>query len=185
MSDGKPSLRSRLPELAIEAAMVVFAVLVALGVEEWREERQLREFADRARGAVAAEVGANLEELRSTGAALDSTATLLSRVVRENDVSLLTGGLALVLPDFSAAAWRTAQTSQASAYLDYDWMIEVSRAYELIEFYSSVATQVVEAMSVIIMRAPTVEGLNSISGRLVVLTGLHGQLEERLEALGD
>ncbi len=29
--------------------MVVFAVLAAFGVEEWREERQLRRFADMAR----------------------------------------------------------------------------------------------------------------------------------------
>ena len=35
-------VRWRFAELATEALMVVFAVLVALGVEEWREERQLR-----------------------------------------------------------------------------------------------------------------------------------------------
>jgi hypothetical protein len=48
MTTGR-SLLTKLPELALEAAMVVFAVLVALGVEGWNDERQMREFADRAR----------------------------------------------------------------------------------------------------------------------------------------
>ena len=58
-------VRWRLAELATEAMMVVFAVLVALGVEEWRQERQLRAFADRARAAVDLEIEQNLEQLRS------------------------------------------------------------------------------------------------------------------------
>ena len=32
-------VRWNLAEMAVEALMVVFAVLVAFGVEEWREER--------------------------------------------------------------------------------------------------------------------------------------------------
>ena len=46
--------------------MVVFAVTVALAVEEWREERQLQEFADRARAGVIAEVRANIDEFERT-----------------------------------------------------------------------------------------------------------------------
>lgn len=49
-------MRWKLAELATEALMVVFAVLVALGVEEWREERRLRTFAERARAAVDLEI---------------------------------------------------------------------------------------------------------------------------------
>lgn len=64
---GGEKARWKLAELATEALMVVFAVLVALGVEEWREERQLRAFADRARMAVDLELEQNLDEFRSDG----------------------------------------------------------------------------------------------------------------------
>jgi hypothetical protein len=53
-------LIARLPALALEALMVVFAVLVALGVEEWREQRQMAAFAERVRSAVLAEVDLSL-----------------------------------------------------------------------------------------------------------------------------
>jgi len=46
--------------------MVVFAALVALAVEEWRDERQMHEFADRAR------MGVVTEQLAVVGAAIDA-----------------------------------------------------------------------------------------------------------------
>ena len=62
--------RWNLAEMATEALMVVFAVLVAFGVEEWREERQLRQFAEVARAAVELELEENLDEFKSTQASL-------------------------------------------------------------------------------------------------------------------
>ena len=59
--------RARVMELALEATMVVFAVLVALALEEWRQERRLQGFADRARSSVVAELEANLHPIRNVG----------------------------------------------------------------------------------------------------------------------
>lgn len=36
MVERGPASRRKLPEIALEAAMVVFAVLAAFGVDEWR-----------------------------------------------------------------------------------------------------------------------------------------------------
>ena len=86
---GGDRVRRRLPELAAEALMVVFAVLVALGVEEWREERQLRAFADRARAAVDQEIELNLDEFRSTESNLvegsETVATVLRALLEVRD----------------------------------------------------------------------------------------------------
>jgi hypothetical protein len=180
---GAGSLRSKLPELVVEAAMVVFAVLVALGVEEWREERQMREFAGRAQSAVLAEVRANLEEFQATGPGLDSTLTALGRFMRDDDVSILPGGVGLVLPDFSSAAWHAAEVSQAATYLDYEWVIRVSRAYEVYDTYSRVSNDILDDLSTVIGRMPTVDGVRAMYGRLIILTEIHRQVQERLEAL--
>ena len=83
------SLLARLPELALEALMVVFAVLVALAVEEWRDERQMHEFADRARMGVVTELRANLDEFEETGPGLLATDAMLREVTQEEDFSLL------------------------------------------------------------------------------------------------
>lgn len=63
-------LRWKLAEIAIEAVMIVFAVLLALGFEEWRDEQQLRQLADRARVAVDVELQQNLTEFGLAEASL-------------------------------------------------------------------------------------------------------------------
>ena len=62
--------------------MVVFAVLVAFGVEQWREERQLRRFADVARAAVELELRENLDEFRGAEPALEDATELFLRILR-------------------------------------------------------------------------------------------------------
>lgn len=169
---------TQLRSIAIEATMVVFAVLVALAVDEWREERQLHDFADRARTAVVAEMRANLDEFDQTAAALESTVALLGEVVDGEDVSLLGGGLDVAFPEVSSAAWQAAQAGQAAPYLDYDWMIRAGRAYEVNRAYNRVADEAIDDMAAIIGSGPTLETLGRVYGRLVVLTGIHAQVQE-------
>jgi hypothetical protein len=183
MSGRTKGLRSTVPGLALEALMVVFAVLVALGFEEWRDERQMRQFADRVHAAVIAEVQANLEEFRTTGPGLRSTQALLSEVLSKRDISALEDRFSLTFPDFSSAAWRAAQASQAAPYLNYDWVIQVSRAYEAYDIYARIADQIIDATSSIMGGSPTLDGIGAIQGRLVILTEVHRQVEERLELL--
>ena len=176
-------MRTRVAELAVEAVMVVFAVLVAFAVDEWREERQLRDFADRARAAVEAEIAANVEEFEATAAALDSVQALLGEAVRNDDPSLLGGSIAFSLPEPSSAAWRASQGSVAAPYLDYGWVIRVSRAYEVSETYARIAERAIDDMSSVIGTGATIETMQPIYGRLVILSDMHGQVRDRFQAL--
>lgn len=176
-------MRSKFSDLALEALLVVFAVMVALAVEEYREERQLQDFADRARIAVVAEVQANVDEMILTGPGLDSTAAKLGGVLESGDMAGLAGDISFTLPEISTAAWRAAQVSRAAPYLDYEWMIQVSRAYEVYDTYRIVGNQAIEAMTLVIGAAPTNEGVRSIYGRLIIISGVHEQLLDRLEAI--
>lgn len=178
-------VRTRFAELAAEAGMVVFAVLIAFAVDEWREERQLRDFADRARAAVEAEMQANVEEFEATAAALDSVQALLGQVVESEDPALLGGSLAFSLPEPSSAAWRAAQASVAAPYLDYDWVIRASRAYEVGETYARVAERAIDDMSAVIGTGATLETMQAVYGRLVILSDMHEQVRDRFQALLD
>ena len=178
-------LKTRFAELAVEAGMVVFAVLVAFAVEEWREERQLVEFADRARAAVEAEMQANVQEFEATAVALDSVRALLGRVVSSGDPTLLGGSLAFSLPEPSSAAWQAAQGSVAAPYLDYGWVIRASRAYEVSATYARVAERAIDDMSAVIGIGATVETITPVYGRLVILSDMHEQVRDRFQALLD
>lgn len=181
------TLRDKLPELAVEAVMVVFAVTAALAADAWWENRQMEEFAERASAAVLAEVEANLGEFRSTGSALDSVQVVLAQVLQTQDLTAMGNDLGFDLPEVSTAAWRAAQTSQAAAYIDYGWMIQVGRAYEVVDTYDGIGTGLIDAMSDIIGASVgtslDLDRLRSVFGRLVVLSDVHDQVESRLEAI--
>lgn len=175
--------RERLSDLALEAAMVVFAVLVAFGVDEWREQRQLRSLAEQAQAAVLAEVAANLEELRDTGPSLRTTVEQMEPVIREADIERLDARFSVQLPEVSRAAWDAAQLSRGAPYFDYAWLIRVARAYETYEAYERMGDRLIDAISGVVGGQPRIENLSVVYGYLLVLTEVHGQVEDGFAAL--
>lgn len=192
---GGEKVGRRLPELATEALMVVFAVLVALGVEEWREERQLRAFADRARAAVDQEIELNLEEFRNTESRLtegsETVATVLQallEVQESGESGSVEGSFSFAEPGISMAAWRVAQASQAAPYFDYDWVIGRARHYERVERYADLWDQFIEGLAAV-EAAYTANDLDAIvtafsrtQGQLRIIRQHHEQLQEQMEA---
>ena len=177
-------LRARLPELALEAAMVVFAVLVALAFDEWRENRHFRELADRARTAVVAEATANLEELERTSADLRSVRERLVQAISSMEEGLDTSlDLTFELPEFSSAAWQAAQVTQAAPYLDYAWVIRVSRAYENVRVSAQVQAQLLETLGGLTAAASERDTLARLSVQVAMLLQIHETLEERFREI--
>jgi hypothetical protein len=183
MSTRSGGLRPRIGGLLVEATMVVFAVLVALALEEWRQEQRLLDFAARAETSVVAELQANLEELDGSRPSLLELQEVLIRVVTEEDLSLLGDQLDVQLPDLSSAAWEVAQSSEAAPYFDYEWVIEMARAYEILEVYENANDNIIAAMSAIIGRGATLERVGDVFGWLVIINDVHRQTEERLRAV--
>lgn len=182
MSESNPlpgPTRRSFRSLASEAAMVVFAVLVALAVDAWWEDRQNHELAERVRASVEAEIRANLADLESTAEDLASKRSALADAladVRAGRPASL--DLDFEIPDVSTAAWRAAQVTQAAPYLDYAWVIEVSRAYQSQSLYDDVQRQLIATLA----RPPGEDGgeawISALAGQVSVLM----QLQEELEA---
>lgn len=188
---GSGKLRWKLAEIAIEAVMIVFAVLVALGVEEWREDQQLHGLAARARVAVDSELQHNLTEferaeanLIDTREKIASTLQELIEVQRGNPDTSLEGDFALNFPEVSTAAWRVAQVSQAAPYLDYDWLVERARQYDGLERYLDFQDQLIAAVGVVAATGDdedvdnTIVALRQVYGRLDILLQLHASIQE-------
>ena len=196
----KPDFVTKLPErvldLAIQAILIVFAVLLALGAEEWWDERELLATAAEARHAVEVEIERNLAELQeaeaglSAGiAAVDRLVALLRQAQRE-DAPLDALGeseaeLNLPYPRISTAAWRVAQTSRAAPYLEYGWLIQRATLYDSFERYAMVWDWIVEdAANVAGIGEDDVEvalsKLRRLQGHLIVLGRIHTALQNRI-----
>lgn len=175
-------MRRKLPELLLEAAMIFFAVMLALAAEEWRENRDRLELADRALRSVVEEVRSNLEELETTGVRnaerLEAARVVLAELEAGRDEGDADVGLEVAL--LSSAAWQSAQMSQAVQYLDFDIMRDLSEVYEIQDLYERVQAGAVDNMTEMMRTAeqdPVAavrQGVISIS----VLTDLHGSLME-------
>lgn len=132
------ALRTRAPIMAAEIISVVFAVLVALAVDEWWEDRENAMLGRRGMEAVSAEIARNLEELRDGFERTDTTLMLLdSAIVRmesgRDDVDVSINYPVALLSD---AAWETAQVTRAVHYVPLEDVIDIARVYDLQVFFS-------------------------------------------------
>jgi hypothetical protein len=186
MSDGGfvGFLRRKGPELLLEAFFVVFAVLVALAVDQWNEGRELQARVERARAAIQAELRSNLQELDSTSATvrgmLNSMADLGARLERGEPVQ--EWRVDAEIPDFSDAAWETARVTGTVARMDYPWVLDVARVYETQQTAVGLQNNLMAALGGAFVRRPTVEAVNGLQGQLIILLQLYDNLAGKYRA---
>jgi len=177
----RPRLREKLPELLLEAASVVFAVLLALAVDEWRETRSRNALAERARASILEEIRSNESELRNTR---DANRALLQRIeetllqVQQRREASMNFNFKIAL--LSSASWHTAQMTQAANLLDFDWVRRASKVYELQGLYVTSQSAVVDRISGIseILEGDPRRMLTIIAERLRVSLRLQDSLLE-------
>ena len=183
-----PRLRNKLPELVLEAASVVFAVLLALAVDEWRETKSRDALAARARASILEEIRSNESELRNSR---NNNRALLQRIeetlprIKQKPETFLEFNFQIAL--LSSASWHTAQMTQAASFLDFDWLRRVSNVYELQELYLTSQSAVVDRLSGIseILGDDPHRMLTIIAERLRVALRLQDSLlKEYAEILG-
>lgn len=138
-------IRRKLPRLLLEATSVVFAVLVALAVDEWRQDRENVQLAQRALAGIAAEIGSNLAELDD---ARDPNQAMLTQLDSALSSSTEAGiGVQFEYALLSAAAWQTSQVTQAIHFVDYGLVQRIARVYDLQTLFVEGQRGLVEEMS--------------------------------------
>jgi hypothetical protein len=123
---------------------VIFAVVVALVADEWRDNRELAQRAATARQAVLAELRENRRELEQTRESVDSTLAQLDETLRGLEAGERPAvAVDLELPDFSDAAWRITQVTDAASRLEFEWLtrIMLQLREQLIEDYDAVLAE--------------------------------------------
>ena len=128
-----------LPRVLAESALIVFSVLVALAVDEWREERAMRARSREAVAAIVAEINANRSAAQN---ARDAHQRI------HDDLTALPAGADYKAGLFQPArllqtAWMTARDTGSLAPLPLDAVLELSRLYERQAIYTALSTEIV------------------------------------------
>ena len=145
----------RFSDVLIEAGMIFLAVVLALAAEEWRENRDRRELADRALLSIREEIRSNLEELeRSAPRNQERLAAATGALEQlEAGVDMLEADVGLEVSLLSTAAWQSARMSQAIQYMDLETVRELSELYEIQGLFDRVQTGMVDSMGEIMQIA--------------------------------
>lgn len=171
-------LAEKLPEILIEAASVVFALLLALALNQWNERRELTERGEAMRAAIRAELAENRSEIDAARPHLAEIRKQLRDVIDGKQVAEheLTVNLGVSL--LSAAAWHASLATQASETLDFKWMTKVAKIYELQENYLHVQAAAVDQLTSIPAGGDT--GAKAIAGSLIARIDGLAQLADGL-----
>lgn len=125
--------RRWVPRLAVESVVVVFSILLALIVNEWRQEAEREERRERATAAIRAELLHNYRELRAVhpyhADLADTLLTLASSGAERVDGGVRPRGWTLPT-DLVSAAWAAARSTGTTSDLPYPLLLTLSRAYE-------------------------------------------------------
>ena len=161
-----------LPRAVFESALIVFSLLLALVLNEWRDDTR-----QAFRSQVATE--AIVAELRSNRAAAEramqfhrSIHTMLQGVAAQGALprlEVVTGGL-FNPANVVETAWVSARESAALEQWPYDLIIQVSRVYERQAAYGNLARQLVADIYMDLRRRGVEVVLRDGYGGFILLT---------------
>lgn len=115
-----------------EMLSIILGVLVALGVDEWNQDRENSQRAKHAITNIHKEMAANLEVLEF----LHPRNTQALEIIQEE----VPGDTALeILPalQLQETAWRTLQNSGISGYIEYEDLFEIAQIYSIQSIYKN------------------------------------------------
>jgi len=126
-------------KLLIEVFSIVLAVLLALGVNQWREQEANEALARTALANVASELESNLKLLTLINT--NNAAALESISDQEDDEPVVfVPGLQL-----QEIAWESLLSTGVSTYVDYSTILMISETYSIQDVYKGLGAQVTQA----------------------------------------
>lgn len=136
-----PPQRRWWARLFTESVFIVIAVLVALAVDEWWEERENEQLAERALHAIVEEIRRNRAELEPSEGTPPYAQQMqaLQAALDAYDQGRSPDGLGVTwdVGVLSSAAWETAQVTRATQFLPIRQVVDIAQLYELQDQYAA------------------------------------------------
>jgi hypothetical protein len=145
--DSEPGLPARrtfwswLPRMLLESLLIVFSVLFALGMDQWRTQRGRARQANLALQSIQAELEENLTSMqraRSHHLAMRDSLQHYVALRQAPPEQLYLGGIFRPAP-IHAIAWESARESGTIADLPYALILELARVYDRQARYRALA----------------------------------------------
>ncbi len=132
---GKSSMRNSIGRFGLELLSIFIAVVLAFGVNEWREARRNASLADTALEAIISEMHRNKAIVEQVLPGHEKVREVSSRAT---SIEMVSADSLFFMPIILRnTAWRTASESGAFSYMDYKDATAIAEIYTFQEAYAS------------------------------------------------
>lgn len=181
----KSTSKSILSKLLFEILSITFAVLLALGLNNWWENKRTRESSDNAMINIIEEVRENLKLLKANMEDNKLRITPLRATIdslADYGVDHVQGaGIGYMHTLLKDAAWNTSNLSGVSQNFDLDIVMQLSDIYKLQALYSTMGREFFNSfLTVDYNDDNNTEALIKANLKLITLTGNTGTALEQL-----
>lgn len=143
-----------LPRVLLESVLIVFSVLFALGMDEWRMERARAEQAAVALQGIRAELVQNMERVQGARAnhlAMRDSLRHYVALGQNPPPEIYLHGIFNPAPT-QAIAWESAREVGSTNDLPYSLVLELARVYDRQEWYRSLGDALVQDLMMQVRR---------------------------------
>jgi hypothetical protein len=124
--------RISIPAVTLQIFSIIFSILLALSVNEWKEARGRKEVANKSLENFRREIETNRDAIEKSLRDQKSVMNLLDRSLKEmhkKEEKLSVSVPSIDLPDVTTTTWETAMATNALAHLDYAVIQKLSGIY--------------------------------------------------------
>lgn len=159
-------------QLAIEAALVVFSVLLALGIKSYRESQVQEQLADRALHNLRYEIEENKKAIKEV---ISYHKNMLDSLKSENPPT----GISIRSATIQNNAWQAVQSTGAVSYIDFSIIEIASSIEEKQRQYQSFVETTIQIGIDRTFNANELERERTVAGLRLIIHGLYS-LESQL-----
>jgi len=137
----------RIPDILLESFFIVVALLLALALDQWRDEQKELELAQSAKTAIYAELIDNKRQLENKSVAHEKILQTIDEYINrhnasETETESLEFEYTMVL--ISNSAWNSAKMTQVVQSFNFKEITNFSQVYQMQELYLSNQSKIID-----------------------------------------
>lgn len=144
-------------QVVFEFISIVFAVLLALGMNSYKQNKDLENEGDLLRYRIIEECKRNLIELDSVLIENERNFSYIDSLASLDEITTNSFDISIANELLTKSAWTFTQASRSFSYMDEDFLSDASILYEEQDYYMKISNQMFEKLGDMLMTDPNIE----------------------------
>lgn len=149
--------KKAISQVVFEFISIVFAVLLALGMNSYKQNKDLENEGDLLRYRIIEECKRNLVQLDTVLMENEDRFNYIDSLASLDDLSSGSLDISIANELLTKSAWTFTQASRSFSYMDEAFLNDASIVYEQQDYYMTISNQMFEKLGDMLMTDPDIE----------------------------